>query len=105
MSRVTTVEMLAIGEMLVLISMSLMFSANMDLAGLSRPLRTRLHVRKQGVLEPQSAVPCMIWHLVETPLRVPKQCRRIIYPSSALHGITAWEKKFRAYFLKKKLGM
>ena len=42
MSGVTTVEMLVIGEMLVLISMNSMFSANMDLTGLSRPLKNSL---------------------------------------------------------------
>lgn len=39
MSGVTTVEMLVIGEMLVLVYMDLMFFANMDLTGLSRPLK------------------------------------------------------------------
>jgi hypothetical protein len=39
MSGVTTVEISVIGEMLVLISMDLIFSANMDLTGLSRPLK------------------------------------------------------------------
>ena len=38
MIGVTTVGILVIGEMLVLISMDLMSSANMDLTGLSRPL-------------------------------------------------------------------
>ena len=37
MSGVTTVEILVIGEMLVLVSMDMMVSADMDLTGLSRP--------------------------------------------------------------------
>jgi protein AIR1/2 len=42
MSGVTTVEILVIGEMLVLISMDVMFSANMDLQDCQDLLRTRL---------------------------------------------------------------
>ena len=45
------------------------------------------------------------WNTAKSAEAVPMVPARIIYPSSALHGITAWEKKIRAIFLKKKLGM
>ena len=44
------------------------------------------------------------WNTAESAEAVPMVPARIIYPSSALHGITAWEKKIRAIFLKKKIG-
>ena len=45
------------------------------------------------------------WNTAKSAEAVPMVPARIIYPSSALHGITAWEKKIRAILKKKKLGM
>ena len=41
------------------------------------------------------------WNTAKSAEAVPMVPARIIYPSSALHSITAWEKKIRAIFKKK----